>query len=200
MSYYNYLITSTETDKFYIGFASNIENRWSHHKYNTLKTEIQSHLYRSMRKHGIDTFKISELESYETEKEALDGETFWIAYYKSIGAELLNMTDGGEGQSGHRWTEDRRANYILKKTGKKLPPCSEERKLKISIANKGKNMSILYKPIIATDENGLEMEFASLKLASEIIGVSDSAISSALTGRQKRAACLFWKYKEKEIE
>jgi hypothetical protein len=34
-----------------------------------------------------------------------DDEQFWIAYFRSIGCDLLNATDGGDGINGHRHSE-----------------------------------------------------------------------------------------------
>lgn len=54
---------------------------------------------------------------------------------------LANMTDGGEGSSGHVKAPDVVARIAAAKIGVKLPPASDERKAKISAANTGRKRS-----------------------------------------------------------
>jgi hypothetical protein len=55
---------------------------------------------------------------------------------------LCNLTNGGDGVSGYKWTEEQRKTFIETRTGKNHPnygkPRSEETRRKISEANKGK--------------------------------------------------------------
>ena len=70
------------------------------------------------------------------EQKALDLETKTI---QEIGRKnLCNMTDGGEGLSGHKQSEEHKRKIRESNTGKKR---SEEAKLKISLSCKGKIMS-----------------------------------------------------------
>jgi hypothetical protein len=64
------------------------------------------------------------VQEVETESDLNEAETFWIAYFKMIGCNLTNMTEGGEGTRG----------FISPTKGKKL---SEEHKKKIAVARKG---------------------------------------------------------------
>lgn len=41
-------------------------------------------------------------------------ERYWIKYYRDAGANLLNLTDGGEGLSGHRFSKEHRASIAAK--------------------------------------------------------------------------------------
>ena len=71
-------------------------------------------------------------------------ERFWISYFRQIGCELTNSTDGGDiGSLGHKKTKEQIDRMRVAITGiKKRPhtrkPLSDETKLKISNANKGK--------------------------------------------------------------
>lgn len=74
-------------------------------------------LYSAIRKYGVSNFTFEVIENFDTEEDSLVAEEWWIAYLKSIGAILYNLTNGGEGISGR--------------------PHSEETKRKISESNRG---------------------------------------------------------------
>jgi hypothetical protein len=61
----------------------------------------------------------------------------WIAHYRSIGADLINLTDGGEGAC--RMSDETRAKIAEKARGRRYGPMSEQHRKKISEANKGKS-------------------------------------------------------------
>jgi len=86
-----YKITNLINGKMYIGKSTNIYKRWYEHK--KLYLTLNSHLYYSMRKYGIDNF------SFEIIKETneLDyWEMFYIKEFDTIN-NGLNMTTGGNG-------------------------------------------------------------------------------------------------------
>lgn len=108
MSYFIYSHIRNDNNKiFYIGKGNKKRpydiynrNRYWHHVVN---------------KHG---FTVQIIAEHEKEEDAYKHEKELIAYHKSIGSPLVNLTDGGEGASGM--------------------PKSEETKAKISKANKGR--------------------------------------------------------------
>ena len=67
----------------------------------------------------------------------LEAEPFWIAYYRSIGMKLLNMTDGGEGAIGAAASDETRSKQSAVRTGVKK---TEETKRKISASLKGRRV------------------------------------------------------------
>jgi len=104
------------------------------------------------------------VQEHASEEEAFVAEKFLIDFYgrKDLGTGCLaNMTDGGEGFSGARHTEDSKKRIgkaslgnkyslgvkISEETRRKISeaskgrPCSEETKLKISKANLGNTLS-----------------------------------------------------------
>ena len=54
--------------------------------------------------------------------EWVDAERFWIAYYKMIGADLMNHTSGGEGEPGFSMSEDAKARIAAGNRGKPKSP------------------------------------------------------------------------------
>lgn len=86
-------------------------------------------------KHGVVVEvvfdNLSEEDAFQCEKDT-------ILEFRYFGHPLVNMTDGGEGLSGHKQTNETIQKRVAKTTGKKRTP--EQRK-KISDANKGKRRS-----------------------------------------------------------
>lgn len=120
MPYYTYKITNLKNSKLYIGKASNIKKRWAAHK-TAAKTKQEgdySIFHRSIAKHGCDNFAIEELSQHELEKDALLQEKIFIkelnAKDKSIG---YNLTDGGDGASGYKHTEEAKKRMSELKKG-----------------------------------------------------------------------------------
>lgn len=92
---YIYKIYNDINDKIYVGkTCSTIAERWSKHLY--AYTRYDWHLYRAMRKYGVENFHIEAIE--ECTNENLDEkEKYWIKYYNSF-EKGYNMTIGGDGR------------------------------------------------------------------------------------------------------
>lgn len=111
-----YQITNSITNDCYIGKTTKtIDQRFQKHKY-AHRYVNNTHLYRAMRKYGIDNFRIISLE--EIENKLLDlKEQEYIKNYKP----RYNMTDGGEGGSLRFITEEARANFRRVNGGENNP-------------------------------------------------------------------------------
>lgn len=94
-----YIVTHRISGKSYVGCSNNVARRFADHK----KCLLDTCFSRALRKYGPEAFDWSVVETYETRQEALEAEVFMIAYLRSIGVELYNMTEGGEG--GLPWNE-----------------------------------------------------------------------------------------------
>ncbi len=84
------------TGKIYIGQSVDIRRRWA--AYRGYRCKKQRLLYRSLVKYTWQAHRFSVVMSYgyKPSQEELDSqEKFLISAYKEIGAELLNLTDGG---------------------------------------------------------------------------------------------------------
>lgn len=92
---YIYKISNSINDKLYIGkTCTTLSNRWSHHISDY--TKYDWHLYRAMRKYGIENFSIELVEECEDNK-LNEQEQYWINYYNSYN-NGYNMTIGGDGR------------------------------------------------------------------------------------------------------
>lgn len=53
------------------------------------------------------------IEQNLTEEQSFSLEKLWIAAYRHLGFPITNLTDGGEGASGQKWTQERRNKQSL---------------------------------------------------------------------------------------
>ena len=100
----------------------------------------------------------------ETAQEKADkAEQFWIGYFRMVGSELLNVTNGGRGAPGMRHTAESRAKIGAGHRGKPLDPetrrriagaatgrrHSPETKGKIGAAHRGKSVGPTTRALIS---------------------------------------------------
>jgi group I intron endonuclease len=125
-----YLIENLMNGKKYIGQTVDFENRKRCHKCNHTKKNY--HIYLAMRKYGYENFEYSILMKDKTiNYDKLD---FWECYFIEL-FDTLNRTKGYNNDSG----------------GNLNKVCSEEKKKKLSEANKGQ---------IRSDESRLKMSIS----------------------------------------
>jgi hypothetical protein len=83
-----------------------------------------------LRKLGLheEIIVLEELEpGDDIQQRVRDAENFWVTYFRMVGADLTNMTLGGEGGSTVAdWTPERRKKVGDPKRGVKRPPFSQE--------------------------------------------------------------------------
>ena len=120
--------------KIYVGKTSKtLEERIHWHKY------ANSLIGRAIRKYGWEkSFIAVILAECETNKEANELEKFWIAKLNCKAPNGYNLTDGGDGVTGHVISLETRAKISAKLKGHIV---SAETRRKLSIANKGKKIS-----------------------------------------------------------
>ena len=114
-----YKIRNLLNGKVYIGQSNNIKNRFNGHKHHT-KTNKKHPLYDSMRKYGIENFEIIILEWVDSITKLNEREQYWMGHYKSYDRNFgYNLRSKAESNRGMK--------------------CSEETKIKQSIAHLGQN-------------------------------------------------------------
>lgn len=141
----------------YVGYtSSSLKERLRCHLKDVDKKSTNCHRnkwIRFLRKENLIP-TINLIQENLTKQEAIQLEIKTISEYKLLGINLTNNTNGGEGGTGYKFSKEQRIELAKKMTGKKFKPCSEERKRKISQANKGRKL---------TDEQKAKMSIAIKK-------------------------------------
>lgn len=120
--HYTYAHIRNDTGKiFYIG-------KGVRYRANAIKSRNQ-YWQNIVDKHG---YKIEILAYWNTESEAFDHEKLLISCFKDMGYKLANLTDGGDGSSGWKASEEtkRKMSYARQNM-------SDELRNKLSVASKG---------------------------------------------------------------
>lgn len=127
-----YKIENQINHKVYVGQTIKApETRWKEHLTHSRGNcinDYDKHLYRAMRKYGIENFTFEVLQdNIETQEELDEAEIYWINYYNSF-IEGYNETFGG--QRGHRKllprdeiTQDYLKTRSMNKTAKNFGIC-----------------------------------------------------------------------------
>ena len=127
--FYVYVHRRNDTNEvFYVG-KGKLRRAWSRGSRNNWWKHIVD-------KHG---YTVEIVEYFDTEQESFDGEQLLISQHRNNGAQLVNLTDGGEGSSGREVSEETRAKIAMKARGRKA---SEETKAKLSAKMKGRKPSV----------------------------------------------------------
>lgn len=118
------LIDPNSKELRYIGKALNLRKRFSqHHRISVLKPKTHKNNWLKSLLNKGQSAELVIIEKYNTPEELPQAEIDMIAYFKFIGCDLVNTTNGGEGSLGIK-------NFLGKHH-------SQESKNKISESNKG---------------------------------------------------------------
>jgi len=143
-----YRIDNLENGNFYIGQTRvTLSRRFTDHKSEARRGEVNMVLYNAMKKYGVDVFTIEDIEVLEAEtKDELskllnEREIYFISTLKPP----YNTAPGGLGHTGIPWTDERRRKFKELMSGENNPnygkPLSGETKEKLSAALKGRIIS-----------------------------------------------------------
>lgn len=126
--FYVYKITNLLNGKIYIGKSRRKlkcgATRWQIHlriakggkeKYG----RSYSVLHAAITKYGKENFFYQEIDNTNDEQKALHLEKYWISQLKDSGYTLYNVTDGGEGTSGRKHTEETKYKIGFSQQGSK---------------------------------------------------------------------------------
>jgi group I intron endonuclease len=136
-----YIVKNINNGKSYIGKTKQgVSKRWSQHVYEAIfprKIDPRnSYFYNAIRKYGKEAFSIETICRCPDNETANICEKFFIWILGTTKRSLgYNGTIGGEGGD---FTEDVRLRMSISHTGKKIGPASEERKIKIGNAHRGR--------------------------------------------------------------
>lgn len=135
MSHYTIyaLIDPRDNQIRYIGITKkNLKSRLNNHYYKDARDNLAKRTWlNELTDLGMKAL-IEEIETV-TEEQACFSEEFWIAHYRSIGVNLLNMTNGGYGVPGLKFTQAVRNRMSNALKGKKKPIGFGE---KVAVANR----------------------------------------------------------------
>ena len=107
-----YKITNKLNNKIYIGKTIHTaESRFKEHILSARNSSSNTHLYRAMRKYGVDNFTVEVVECVDTIELLAEREIYWIAEFDSTNPCVgYNMTRGGDGGDSYRYaTEEEKA-------------------------------------------------------------------------------------------
>lgn len=171
--------------KVYIGITNNVKMRWAR------KAESYKRcprLYSAFKKYGWDNFAHVVLHDKLTKEEACEEEKTWIAFFRLSNC-VYNITDGGEGACGIKYSEERRKRISEQLTGR---PCSQETRKKISEGNKGKKTKCIYAFNPFTRK--LVAKYSSIREAENSTSIQHTNISRAAKGIVATAGGYIWSY------
>lgn len=134
-----YLIVNCINNKLYIGSSCNIKQRWFEHK-NELRKNIHCNdrLQKAWNKYGEENFGFSILEQTSVEQ-LIECEQFWIDYTKCYDRDIgYNLRIKAENNSGIKWSDEHKIKISIAKKGKLF---TEEHKRKLSEAQIGRKYS-----------------------------------------------------------
>jgi group I intron endonuclease len=120
--FYVYIISNIVNGKLYVGKTQNVHSRFRDHlkiarggkeKYH----ESYSYIHAALNKYGPDNFLIRTVESDLDEITAFLKEKEWISHLKDDGYTLYNLTEGGDGPSGRKATDEQRKKQSERQMG-----------------------------------------------------------------------------------
>jgi hypothetical protein len=116
---YVYLIDYNYNNWYYVGKTSHsIEERLAGHKSNCRKNKTKHHKIWNKAINGGNQPDIIVLEEIDNEIELNTLEKWYITYFKSIGTKLTNLTTGGDGLSGHIFSDEHKNKISQNRKGK----------------------------------------------------------------------------------
>lgn len=127
--FYIYKITNLVNGKIYIGKAADVTRRWSSHK-SIARTGGPNYyaIHAAIRKYGVENFIIQVIDQLENESNALVAEANYISLFHSKDRLVgYNLTDGGEGTSGHTYVPTQEHKEKLSKAHIGIPLSVEHR-------------------------------------------------------------------------
>jgi len=131
----SYIITNKQNGKSYVGITTRkIARRWYEHCY--LGNSCGQLLNKAINKYGIDAFEIQVVASAKTIPDLKDLEKQLIVQYQTKVPNGYNLTDGGDGLTGYRHTEEQKKRNGDAKRG---TIHSDETKQKMKDAHLGEN-------------------------------------------------------------
>lgn len=195
-----YFIKNLKNGKLYIGQSVDIRDRITHHKYH-LKANKHSneHLQRSYNKAGINNFEFKALE-YCDEEQRDEREVYWIHFYKSNTKKYgYNIESGGH--ANKKLSEEAKLKMSKARKGRKMPPRTEEHIRKLADAHIGHKHSKDSKQKMSESRKGKKLsEYQKQCLLNSRIGSKHSEETKRKWSEQRKGKTLTEDHKRKMSE
>lgn len=212
--------TNKIDNKKYIGLTKQKpESRWGANGGNY---ESSPYFYSAIRKHGWNNFDHHVIHSGMTKKDACLLERHYIKYYKTQNKNYgYNILEGGDAPECPEEIRKKRSVSMIGNKNGLGKPCSEEKKRKISEAQKGKRLTDEHRKALSEAKRGkprnpLSEEtkkkisdshsktpiicvetgviYDSIHACAKELGVSATAICAVCKGRHKSTGGYCFKY------
>lgn len=108
-NYCIYKITNKINNKIYIGITTKEIDRWKKHL-NVAKSpgtnkSSYSYIHKAINKYGEENFTFEIFDYFESKEDMIAAEIYWISKYKEAGVKVYNLTNGGDGVFGYKYSE-----------------------------------------------------------------------------------------------
>lgn len=182
-----YKITNMINGKAYVGITiRKIERRISAH-FAEANRGSDLIIHRALKKYGIDCFSYDIIEKNKKWEELCELEKYYIKYFNCKKPNGYNLTDGGEGILGYKWTDEQRNNHYLKTPeGKEKNDWAKrpENRQWFSENNPSKSPEVKEKQIASARKNAPNVEidgivYSCIPDAAEKLGISCSQARNA---------------------
>lgn len=140
-----YIYQNNVNNKIYVGQTNNLTQRKCSHKCCAFTQKKEVHLYRALRRYGLENFTITEWEKVE-DNDIDDTEIFWIGFFRSWDRDFGYNHEFG-GRKNKKMSEETKRKISFKQieyhkthvNGFYGKSHSDETKKLISIANSGRH-------------------------------------------------------------
>jgi group I intron endonuclease len=114
-----YLATCLISDKKYVGKTIHPTNvRWKEHVRHSAQKRGNLAFHNAIRKYGADNFVVTTIGQFDDPDTLALAEQLFISELKTKTPNGYNLTDGGEGASGYKQSEEAKLKNRIKKLGK----------------------------------------------------------------------------------
>lgn len=160
-----YLITNVKNGKRYVGITTvGVEKRWVRHI--ACAPHTRRPLAHAIMHHGAHSFNVTTLEECCDKAELCKREQHWIAELGTRVPHGYNLTDGGEGMSGHTPSLETRRRMSTSHSGRRR---SQSTRTKMSAAAKSRSSETRAKISRARSGRRLSDETRK-KIAAKLLG------------------------------
>lgn len=132
-----YKVTNVINNKIYIGQTTqSLKKRMCGHKYDLKNKSYNSLLHNAIKKYGWNAFIWEKIECVK-KTDLNEKEMFYINELNTIKPNGYNLTLGGGGNYGYKWSDESKLTFSQKVSGKILTDAHKE-KIRVSMLGKNK--------------------------------------------------------------